>query len=117
MMELEVVGYNHTDHDIGFFTINGQGGTYVGKHKGGGHFTCCVSIPSKYVPGMTVTVRWSAEEFEGTQERVVKVPPYTPDTTGVFAVHFLRSGDVAVFATMYALQHPNYPLKGDAAKL
>lgn len=116
-MGLDVVGYNHTDRDIGFFTVNGQGGAYIGKHEGGGGSMCCVSIPSTYSPGMTVTVRWAGEQIGKTQVRVVKVPPYAPDDGGHFAVHFLRNGDVLVFVTMYYLESPHYPLKGSAANL
>ncbi|WP_322060975.1 DUF3304 domain-containing protein [Paraburkholderia sp. J63] len=116
-MALEVVGYNHTNHDIGFFTVNGQGGAYLGKHEGGGGFVCCVAIPNNYKPGMTVTVRWGGEEVGKTREKVVEVPPYKPEDGGAFNVHFLRGGDVKVFVTMYMLGHPKYPLSGAEAKL
>jgi hypothetical protein len=36
---------------------------------------------------------------------------------GRFAVHFLRDGNVKVFVTMMSLHHPDYPLKGDEARL
>jgi hypothetical protein len=61
-------------------------------------------------------VRWGGVEVE-TQERVVEVPPYTPEDGGHFAVHFLRHGEIRVFVTMFALWNPHYPLKGDDAKL
>jgi predicted small secreted protein len=116
-MGLDVVGYNHTDRDIGRFTVANGGGGYLGKHEGGGGFSCCASIPRLYKPGMTVTVRWGGVEVE-TQERVVEVPPYTPEDGGVLAVHFLRNGGIKVFVTMYVfLSHPNYPLKGDDARM
>ena len=78
---------------------------------------CCVSIPSKYTTGMTVTVRWGGEEIGKTQERVVAVPPYRPEDGAIFAVHFLRDGEIKVFVTMYLLGYPKYPLKADEAKL
>jgi len=112
-MGLDMVGYNHTDHDIGFFAVNGQGGAYVGRHEGGGGFVCCVSIPSKYYPGMTVTVRWGGEEIGETQTRIVKVPHYKPEDGCHFAVHFLRSGEIVVFVTIYYPENNNYPLNGN----
>jgi hypothetical protein len=115
-MGLDVTGYNHTDKDIGFFSVDGQGGSFVIRHGQGG-FSCCVSIPSKYTTGMTVTVRWGGEEIGKTQERVVAVPPYRPEDGAIFAVHFLRDGEIKVFVTMYLLGYPKYPLKADEAKL
>jgi len=113
---IDLVGYNHTDYEIGHFSVDGSGGTYLGEHEGGGKFVCCVSVPRKYKPGMKVHVSWGGVGVK-TQERVVDVPPYKPEDTGVFAVHFLRNGEVKVFVTSYALGHPNYPLKGDEAKM
>ncbi|QAU23575.1 DUF3304 domain-containing protein [Dyella sp. M7H15-1] len=114
---LEIVGYNHTDHDIGFFSINDYGGPYIGKHEGGGKFTCCVLVPTQYKPGMAVSVRWGGLEMGQTKEQRVEVQPYGPNDFGHFAVHFLRDGSIKVFVTAYYLKHPQYPLKGDEAKL
>ena len=111
-------GYNHTDQDIGQFQINGgAGGSALAPHSGGGSLTCCVSIPAKWRPGLQVTVRWVDGWDKNEQERVVSVPEYTDETAGYFSVHFLRSGEVKVFSTGYALWHPDYPLKGEEAGL
>ncbi|NML29372.1 DUF3304 domain-containing protein [Paraburkholderia antibiotica] len=115
-MGLDVVGYNHTDNSIGSFSVNGQGGSFLARHEEGGS-ACCVSLPAKYTPGLTVTVTWTDTYNEHPQSRVVAVPPYTPDESGMFAVHFLRDGLIKVFVTMYDLGHTNYPLKGDEAKM
>ena len=115
-MGLDVVGYNHTDHDIGDFNVNDAGGAYEGKHEGG-KATCCISLPAKYRPGMTVQVTWSGLEVGTPQTRTVVVPPYGPHDTGEFDVHFLRNGQVKVFVTMLGPLHPDYPLKGDEAKM
>ena len=116
-MGLDLVGFNHTNQDIYSFHVNEAGGPFVGKHEGGGKFTCCASIPRLYKPGMTVQVGWTDEVGEHPQERTVEVPPYRPEDGGMFAVHFLRNGQIKVFVTMYMLWHPNYPLKGDEAKM
>ena len=112
---LDVVGYNHTDHSIGDFSVNREAGTFLARHEGGGGFTCCVSLPAKYTPGMTVT--WTDEYDEHQQSRVVAAPPYTPEDAGMFAIHFLRDGQIKVFVTMLAPWHPNYPLTGDEARM
>ncbi|RDS80888.1 DUF3304 domain-containing protein [Dyella monticola] len=115
-MGLDVVGYNHTDRDIGWFSVGNGGGGYLGKHEQGGS-SCCASIPRTYKPGMTVKVTWGGLEIGKTQERIVAIPPYTPEDGGHFAVHFLRNGDIKVFVTMHYLENPHYPLKDDEAKL
>ncbi|MGF6775423.1 DUF3304 domain-containing protein [Paraburkholderia sp. GAS334] len=115
-MGLDVVGYNHTDHSIGSFSVNSQGSSFLARHEQGG-FACCVSLPAKYKFDMTVTVTWTDEYDEHPQSRVVAVPPYTPEDGGMFAVHFLRDGQIKVFVTMLGPRHPNYPLKGDEARM
>jgi hypothetical protein len=116
-MSLEMVGYNHTDTSIGWFHVNETGGPFIMKHKGGGKFTCCLSIPRTYKPGMTVQVGWGGKSIGTPQERTVTVPPYGPGDRGMFAVHFLGDGQVKVFVTMMTLRHSDYPLKGDEAKM
>ncbi|MCP3723236.1 DUF3304 domain-containing protein [Paraburkholderia sp. CNPSo 3272] len=116
-MGLDVVGYNHTDHSIGSFSVNSEAGSFLAKHEQGG-FACCVSVHAKYTPGMTVTVRWTDNYDKNPQSRTVTVPPFRPKDTGVFAVHFLRSGEIKVFVTDLVLTtNPEYPLKGDEAKM
>ena len=114
---LEVVGYNHTDRDIGDFYVNGGWGSLLMKHSGGGGFTCCISVPPIYKPGMTVTVTWTDEAGENPHSREIPVPPYGPNDFGHFAVHFLRDGQIKIFVTAYYPKHPLYPLKGDEAKM
>lgn len=115
MIGTNIVGYNHTDKDVGHFTVDGKGGTYLGAHEGGGGFVCCVAVPERWRPNLTVTVGWTDEYDKNYQERVVPVPKY--DEVGHFSVHFLRSGEIKVFVTMYALWSPSYPLKGRDAQL
>jgi hypothetical protein len=115
-ISVEMVGYNHTDVGIYAFEVNGRGGPNIWPHEGGGKFTCCVTVPRVYKPGMTAKVRWVHRIDDVPQERIVAVPPYRPEEIGRFAVHFLRDGNIKVFVTMMALRHPDYPLKGDEAR-
>lgn len=121
---LQISGYNHTDTDVGSFTIitkSGESGgsSYVGPGTGGGGFTCCMSMPSIWQPNMTVTVEWESWKtgVEKTLSQVVKVPQYDPKTVSAINVHFLRSGEVKVFVSRYGLRNRNYPLKGKEAEL
>lgn len=116
-MGLDVVGYNHTDHAIGDFSVNDRGGAFEAAHSGGGA-SCCIAIPEKYTPGMTVTVTWTDQYNEHPQSRVVPIPPYTSEDGGEFHVHFLRNGEIKVFVTaIIFLSNPDYPLKGAEAKM
>ena len=117
MMSVSLVGYNHTDRSIYSFSVDKTGGPSLWRHSGGGNFTCCITIPEKYRPGMTVTVAKSDFNGENRMEWVVPVPPYKGEDGGRFKVHFLRDGSVKVFVTRYALWHPDYPLKGPEAEL
>lgn len=110
-----LVGYNHTDKDIGDFTVNGKEGGYLQANSGGTGFSCCIGIPKPWRPDYQVTVKWTDNLGASYKERTVKVPKYKK--LGDFSVHFLRNGEVKVFVTMLALKHPDYPLKGPEAIL
>jgi hypothetical protein len=112
----ELTGYNHTDKTIGAFYVNGEWGGNITPGSGGGSFVCCVSLPDPWQPGMTVTVSWEDHELK-TQERVVPVPEYVAKQAGILNVHFLRSGEIRVFALNSILLHKDYPLKGPEAQL
>lgn len=112
-----LIGYNHTDQSIGYFTVNGQGGAFSKAHSGGGIFYCCVSFPRHWKPDYQVTVGWVTGSIDNYQERVVNVEKYDTSQLGNMDVHFLHNGDIKVFITKYALWHPNYPLQGPEAEL
>ena len=116
-MSVSLVGYNRTDTEIYGFSVDKSGGPYLSPHSGGGNITCCITIPEKYRPGMTVKVSRFDFGGENRVEWVVPVPPYKGEDGGRFKVHFLRDGSVKVFVTRYALWHPDYPLKGPEAQL
>lgn len=115
LVATNVVGYNHTDQDIGHFTVDGRGGAYLGAHEGGGGFVCCVAVPASWRPDLTVKIGWTDDHDKNYRERVIAVPRY--HEIGHFSVHFLRNGEIKVFVTMYALWSPHYPLKGLEARL
>ncbi len=112
----ELTGYNHTDKTIGAFYVNGQWGGNITPGSGGGSFVCCVQLPSPWLEGYKVTITW--EDHEGKmQKREVPVPKYDPKTLSDFNVHFLRSGEIKVFALRFGLRHRDYPLTGPEAEL
>lgn len=111
-----LVGYNHTDKTIAAFYVNGAWGGNITPGSGGGSFVCCAQLPDPWREGYAVTVTW--EDHEGKmQERVVPVPKYEPKTLSDLNVHFLRSGQIKVFALRMTLGHRDYPLTGAESEL
>lgn len=112
----ELTGYNHTDKTIGAFYVNGEWGGNITPGTGGGSFICCVELPAPWYPGLKVNVSW--EDHEGNMHsREVDVPKYDPKTLSTFNVHFLRSGEIKVFAVRMTLRHRDYPLTGPESEL
>ncbi|MEB0124079.1 DUF3304 domain-containing protein, partial [Pseudomonas sp. CCI1.2] len=56
-----IEGYNHTSAGINHFDVNGNGGPNIGPFGGGGSQMCCVSMPRKWHPGLTVVVEWEKD--------------------------------------------------------
>ena len=111
----ELVGYNHTANSL-YFSVNGHSGGIITAGSGGGSFACCVRLPVPWREGFAVTVQW--EDHEGKlHQREVPVPKYDPATLSDFNVHFLRSGEIKVFALRMGLGHRDYPLTGPESEL
>lgn len=121
---LELTAYNHTDGDIGWYSVEignqGRiGAGFLAPGSGGGGFTCCIFVPTTWNPEIKIKV--SGLQMVGNEERkfvkLVSVPKYDAETAGSLNVHFLRSGDIKVFVTRIMLGHRDYPLKGREAEL
>jgi uncharacterized membrane protein len=121
---LELTAYNHTSEGISWYSVSTSEGSdggagYLGAGAGGGGFTCCVSVPSKWRPGLTVSVT-RATIIDGIEKKVVQtvpVPKYDSETASTLNIHFLRDGGTKVFVTRVMLGHRDYPLKGREAEL
>ncbi len=112
----ELTGYNHTDQYISAFYVNGEWGGNIFAGTGGGSFICCVELPAHWYSGLKVKVTWTDHEGKAHSRDVV-VPEYDPKTLAIFNVHFLRSGEIKVFALRMTLRHRDYPLTGPEAEL
>ncbi|WP_080636204.1 DUF3304 domain-containing protein [Pseudomonas sp. ATCC 13867] len=130
-----IEGYNHTSAAINRFTVNGGGGPNIGPHQGGGKQNCCVSLPTKWRPGLKVVIEWEKDPNAGASRNwpeplfsdawrkrmaeheshythhraVVELPPY--DRVGAVVVHFFPCDQVKVIATLHAYGHPQYAIK------
>ncbi|MDB6047860.1 MAG: hypothetical protein JWR17_606 [Pseudomonas sp.] len=134
---IPIEGYNHTSAAINHFDVNGNGGPNIGPFGGGGSQMCCVAMPRKWHPGLTVVVDWekdptphaygdwpeppftdawrarmAKEKTNNTRHRtVVEVAPY--ERLGAITLHFLPCNQVKVSADQTypgIANHPyNYP--------
>jgi hypothetical protein len=128
-----IEGYNHTSAAINHFDVNGNGGPNIGPFGGGGSQMCCVAMPRKWHPGLTVVVEWekdptphaygdwpeppftdawrarmAKEKTNNTRHRAfVEVAPY--EELGVIDVHFLPCDQIAVSAVAQLPGKPGYP--------
>ena len=97
---------NHTDKYIVSYTINGEGGIdNVDKYTAGGAGVCCVIVPQRWTPGLSVTIKW---EEEGDWKRDAKGNPVYEDGRKVYVPvpwktqtvplpKYDKSGDLYVF--------------------
>lgn len=123
-ISLSLTAYNHTAKGIAWYSVdvpNGISGSagFLASGAGGGGFTCCVSVPTVWRDGMTVTVTRTnlVNNVKKNMEYVVAIPKYDAKNVSTLTVHFLRNGDVRVFVTGLMLGHRDYPLKGKEAEL
>jgi len=103
MVPAGITGINHTGMPIVAFYVNdAYGGNIPAKDQGGGGgtVTCCLSVPSTYVKGLKVRVRWNASTSseDQWQEKLVELDPYS-EGAGNAWVNFLPSGDVRIIVT------------------
>ena len=122
---------NHTDRSIVSITVNGEGGILGAPAQGGGGEMCCVTLPSKWRPGLKVTIGWEndgdwlldarGEEVIRDGKRVyvplpwktrtVDVPEYKgEDAGGRLHIHFLPNDEVKVLRSVMGYRSSAYPI-------
>lgn len=116
-ISLTVYGYNHSDRSYDFSVrdgVTGAGGAARAHGQSGG--SCCYSVPAEWRPGLLARIEWTPDGVHWNSTDV-PIPQYDGEDVSSFSVHFMREGGMKVFATRYALGHPNYPLHGAEAEL
>ncbi len=106
------------------FNVDGTDGGNVGWEGGGGRSTCCVDLPKKWTPGLTVVVRWAisdwskvnrAETAAGNYDSVssagmfrANVPVEKYDEPDQLYVHFFPDGRARVVSSPFGtgIHHP-----------
>lgn len=101
---------NHTDRYIYSTAVNGEWGGHAHKFSAGIANFCCVTLPTKWRPGLNVKVDWDMPE-ETThiyKSKVVEVEKY--DEPGEVYLHFFPDDKVRVVVTMWVGASPNHPI-------
>jgi len=116
---VSVTGYNHIeDESILGFSVNGASGPNISPYGGGNKFSCCVSLPLHWKPGLKATVHWQYGSGPDhtpppPQSAVVDIPQYTPEDMGTLQAHFYPDHQVILISSKYSLGHPENPLPKD----
>lgn len=123
-----IIGVQHLGraYNISEFYVNKYGGTNVGREGGGGALVCCIMIPRKWRPGLTVEVRWEvgdwsrenrkeieADNFDSVTTKgmyIAQVPVEKYERAGSLYVHFFPKGRVRVVTTMYSVLSSSHPV-------
>lgn len=98
VMSLNLNALNYTEIPIGKFYVDGTWGGNVRSRIGSGGLgiLCCVSLPKKWRPGLTVTVEWRDDEMykndpNSLTSRVVPVEKYEYFSDGFLWVLFFQA--------------------------
>ncbi|MDW9239407.1 DUF3304 domain-containing protein [Burkholderia thailandensis] len=115
-MSLKLRALNYTDVPIGVMYVNDTWGGSVSARigSGGGKISCCVSLPNKWHPGLSVTVRWQDDRLyrkdrDAMASRVVDVEKYDYFTDGNLWVMFFPGDKIKVYASPWAPGGAGFP--------
>ena len=137
-----ITGYTFTSEGVQEYYVNGVRGSNLPPYGGGGSTSCCVSLPAKWTPELTVKVDWITGHWtvpmaqimamdiseaikcclaRRTLSRVVPVERYAEDG-GRLQVFFLANDEIQVWVSNIGLlssEHPShmgYPKKPDTTE-
>jgi hypothetical protein len=115
-LDLKINALNYTDVPINRFYVNDVLGGLVRARLGssGIGIRCCVSLPAKWHPGLTVTVEWRDDIMEqkdhvATVNRVVPVEPYESFYDGFLWVLFMPDNKIKVYASSWGPGFAGFP--------
>jgi len=124
-----ITGYNFTAEGVQEYYVNGMRGSNLPPYGGGGSTSCCVSLPAKWTPELTVKVSWTMGDWkvpyaqiaalstqeqiaccwiERTLSKVVPVERYGEEG-GRLQVFFLTNDEIRVWVSNIGLLSPEHP--------
>jgi len=128
-MTVGITGYNFTAEGVQEYYVNGMRGSNLPPYGGGGSTSCCVSLPAKWAPGLTVKVSWTIGDWkvpytqiatlstqeqiaccwtERTLSKVIPVKPYG-EKGGRLQVFFLPKDEMQIWVSEMGLLSPEHP--------
>lgn len=116
--------------NVAQFYVDGYDGSNVGREGGGGSDVCCVRLPKKWRPELSVEVRWSIgdwskenrAEIEAGNYRsvdgagadyIANVPVERYEVAEHVWVHFFAGGKVRVVSSAPGSGGPEHPIQDD----
>ena len=125
---VSVTGVHHMGDkfNVAQFYVDGYDGSNVGREGGGGSDVCCVMLPKKWRPGLSVEVRWTVNDW--TQENRAEIEAGNDSSVGGLGyianvpvehyevaehlwVHFFAGGKVRVVSSMPGSGGPTHPIQ------
>lgn len=130
MVGVSITGVHHIgpDFNITDFYVDGYDGSNVGRGGGGGRYVCCVMLPSKWRPNLSVEVRWSVANWSKEVKEETKVGNYRSLTFEKYKarvpvekytsaeniyVHFFSGGRVRVVSSSSGPRGSLHPILRD----
>jgi hypothetical protein len=116
--------------NVAQFYVDGYDGSNVGREGGGGSNICCVRLPRKWRPGLSVEVRWSVNDWTrenraqieagddssvGGLGYIAQVPVEPYEVAQHVWVHFYRDGKARVISSAIGSWGSKHPIQGDDA--
>jgi len=115
--------------NIAAFYVDGYYGSNVGREGGGGD-VCCVMLPKKWRPGLSVEVRWTVNDWthENVSEieagnyssvagagmdYIARVPVEPYEKASHVWVHFFSGGKARVVSSAIGSEGTKHPIQDD----
>ena len=106
---------NYSDDHLGVVYVNDSWAGSMPYHRGGSSLAGSVGLPTKWRPGLTVTVHWRDDELyqrnrNGLHVAEVPIEPYVGDFyPGKLYIAFFPGGVIKAYPTSLAPGHPMFP--------
>src|SRR5450830_1380173 len=129
---VSITGVHHMGDkfNIPQFYVDGYYGSNVGREGGGGSDVCCVMLPRKWRPGLSVEVRWEVGNWTNENRAEIEAGDFhSVDGAGGYYmarapveryevaehvwVHFYAGGKVRVVSSMAGSGEPKHPIQDD----